>query len=230
MSNFVNSNKYLKDNIMLNFISKIFGGSKSDKDVDKIRPLVGQINAHFASYKSITNDELRSKTKEFQGRIKNHLTEIDNNIKSLTDQAEQLPAEDIIGRDDIYKEIDEIKKKRNEKIEEALKEILPEAFAVVKEAGRRFKENDELVSTATALDREFSIKKDYVTINGDQSTFKTSWMAAGNLVNWNMVHYDVQLIGGTVLHNGKIAEILYKGGMQLCINEIFIESVKNSHS
>jgi preprotein translocase subunit SecA len=215
MSNFVNSNKYLKDNIMLNFISKIFGGSKSDKDVDKIRPLVGQINAHFASYKSITNDELRSKTKEFQGRIKNHLTEIDNNIKSLTDQAEQLPAEDIIGRDDIYKEIDEIKKKRNEKIEEALKEILPEAFAVVKEAGRRFKENDELVSTATALDREFSIKKDYVTINGDQSTFKTSWMAAGNLVNWNMVHYDVQLIGGTVLHNGKIAEMATGEGKTL---------------
>jgi len=215
MSNFVNSNKYLKDNIMLNFISKIFGGSKSDKDVDKIRPLVGQINAHFVSYKSITNDELRSKTKEFQGRIKNHLTEIDNNIKSLTDQAEQLPAEDIIGRDDIYKEIDEIKKKRNEKIEEALKEILPEAFAVVKEAGRRFKENDELVSKATALDREFSIKKDYVTINGDQSTFKTSWMAAGNLVNWNMVHYDVQLIGGTVLHNGKIAEMATGEGKTL---------------
>ena len=101
---------------------------------------------------------MRSKTKEFQGRIKSHLTEIDNNVKSLTDQAEQLPAEDIIGRDDIYKEIDEIKKKRNEKIEEALKDILPEAFAVVKEAGRRFKENDELVSTATALDREFSIR------------------------------------------------------------------------
>ena len=200
---------------MLNFISKIFGGSKSDKDVDKIRPLVGQINAHFASYKSITNDELRNKTKEFQGRIKNHLTEIDNTIKSLTDQAEQLPVEDIVGRDDIYKEIDEVKKKRNEKIEEALKEILPEAFAVVKEAGRRFKENDELVSTATALDREFSIKKDYVTINGDKSTFKTSWMAAGNLVNWNMVHYDVQLIGGTVLHNGKIAEMATGEGKTL---------------
>jgi preprotein translocase subunit SecA len=200
---------------MLNFISKIFGGSKSDKDVDKIRPLVGQINTHFASYRSITNDELRSKTKDFQGRIKSYLTEIDNNIKSLTDQAEQLPVEDIVGRDDIYKEIDEVKKKRNEKIEEALKEILPEAFAVVKEAGRRFKENEELVSTATALDREFSIKKDYVTINGDQSTFKTSWMAAGNLVNWNMVHYDVQLIGGTVLHNGKIAEMATGEGKTL---------------
>jgi preprotein translocase subunit SecA len=200
---------------MLNFISKIFGGSKSDKDVDKIRPLVGQINTHFASYKSISNDELRNKTNEFRGRIKNHLTEIDNNIKALADQAEQLPLEDIIGRDDIYKEIDEIKKKRNEKIEEALKEILPEAFAVVKEAGRRFKENDELVSTATELDREFSIKKDYVTINGDQSTYKTSWMAAGSLVNWNMIHYDVQLIGGTVLHNGKIAEMATGEGKTL---------------
>jgi len=213
--NFANSIKTQKSHTMLNFISKIFGGSKSDKDVEKIRPLVAQINTHFSSYHTLSNDELRGKTTEFKSRIKSHLTEIDENISSLTAQADQLTIEDILGRDAIYKEIDEVKKKRNEKIEEALKEILPEAFAVVKEAGRRFKENDELISSATDLDKEFSIKKDYVTIRGDQSIFKTSWMAAGNLVNWNMVHYDVQLIGGAVLHDGKISEMATGEGKTL---------------
>ncbi|MEY4867564.1 MAG: preprotein translocase subunit SecA, partial [Bacteroidota bacterium] len=114
-----------------------------------------------------------------------------------------------------YKEIDALKKTRNEKIEDALKEILPEAFAAVKEAGRRLKENEELSSTATALDRELGVIKDYITIKGDQSIFKTSWMAAGSLVNWNMVHYDVQLIGGAVLHSGKIAEMATGEGKTL---------------
>ncbi|MEY3576473.1 MAG: preprotein translocase subunit SecA, partial [Bacteroidota bacterium] len=142
-------------------------------------------------------------------------TEIDNNINALTLQADQLPLEDILGRDDLYKEVDALKKTRNEKIEDALKDILPEAFALVKEAGRRFKENEELSSTATDLDRELGVKKDYITINGDQSVFKTSWMAAGSLVNWNMVHYDVQLIGGAVLHSGKIAEMATGEGKTL---------------
>ncbi|MFM2232260.1 MAG: hypothetical protein RJB31_961, partial [Bacteroidota bacterium] len=186
---------------MFKFISGLFGGSKSEKDVKEIRPLVQKINEHFASYQALSNDALRSKTSEFRSRIKVSLTEIDNNINALTLQADQLPVEDILGRDDLYKEVDTLKKTRNQKIEDALREILPEAFAVVKEAGRRFKEHEELTSTATALDRELGVKKDYITIKGDESIFKTSWMAAGSLVNWNMVHYDVQLIGGTVLHS-----------------------------
>lgn len=200
---------------MLNFISKIFGGSKSDKDVDKLRPLVGKINTHFTSYKDISNDVLRNKTVEFKNRIKSHLTEIDNQIIILNEQAELLPTENILERDGIYKEVDAIKKTRNEKIEEVLAEILPEAFAVVRETGRRFKENEELVSSATEADRELSVKKEYILIKGDQSIFKTRWMAAGSLVNWNMVHYDVQLIGGTVLHNGKIAEMATGEGKTL---------------
>ena len=200
---------------MFKLISGLFGGSKSEKDVNEIRPLVQKINAHFASYQAMSNDALRSKTSEFKARIKVSLTEIDNNISALTLQADQLPVEDILGRDDLYKEVDALKKTRNEKIEDALKEILPEAFALVKEAGRRFKENEELSSTATELDRELGVKKDYITIKGDQSVFKTSWMAAGSLVNWNMVHYDVQLIGGAVLHSGKIAEMATGEGKTL---------------
>jgi len=200
---------------MFKFLSGIFGGSKSEKDVKAISPLVGVINTHFGSYQSLSHDQLRAKTSEFRDRIKEHLVEIDNNIRALNEQAEQLPLEDILGRDDLYKEVDELKKKRNQQIEEILEKILPEAFAVVKEAGRRFKENDELVATATELDRELSVKKDYVKIRGDQSVFQTSWMAAGSLVEWNMVHYDVQLIGGTVLHQGKIAEMATGEGKTL---------------
>jgi len=200
---------------MFKFISGLFGGSKSEKDVKEIRPIVQKINEHFASYQALSNDALRAKTNEFKSRIKASLTEIDNNINALTLQADQLPLEDILGRDDLYKEVDALKKTRNEKIEDALKDILPEAFALVKEAGRRFKENEALSSTATDLDRELGVKKDYITINGDQSVFKTSWMAAGSLVNWNMVHYDVQLIGGAVLHSGKIAEMATGEGKTL---------------
>ncbi len=200
---------------MFKLISGLFGGSKSEKDVKEIRPLVQKINEHFAAYQALSNDALRSKTSEFKSRIKVSLAEIDNNINALTEQADQLPVEDILGKDDLYKEVDALKKTRNEKIEDSLKEILPEAFAAVKEAGRRLKENEELSSTATALDRELGVIKDYITIKGDQSIFKTSWMAAGSLVNWNMVHYDVQLIGGAVLHSGKIAEMATGEGKTL---------------
>ena len=192
---------------MFNFLSKLLGGSKSEKDVKQIRPIVEEINRHFLSYRSLDNDALRGKTQEFRQRIREHLTGIDEEIAGLNAKAEALDPSDIMGRDDIYQEIDRLRKKRNEQIEEVLKVILPEAFAVVKEAARRFTENTELVSTATQLDRDLSVRKEHVRIEGDRSIFRNSWMAAGNLVTWNMVHYDVQLIGGTVLHQGKISEM-----------------------
>ena len=192
---------------MFNFLSKLLGGSKSEKDVKLIRPVVEEINRHFLSYRSLDNDALRGKTLEFRQRIREHLTGIDEEIAGLNAKAEALDPSDIIGRDDIYQEIDRLRKKRNEQIEEVLKAILPEAFAVVKEAARRFTENTELVSKATPLDRDLSVRKEHIRIEGDNSIFRNSWMAAGNLVTWNMVHYDVQLIGGTVLHDGKIAEM-----------------------
>jgi preprotein translocase subunit SecA len=192
---------------MIGIISKLFGGNKSEKDVKKIAPQVEKINHFFAQYQQISNDELRGKTNEFKARIKSHLSDIDTQIENKKQAAEDLPIEDINGRDLIYKEVDELKKDRNKKIEEVLLEILPEAFAAVKETSRRFKENTELESTATDLDRELAAKKTFITINGDKSSFKNNWTAGGGLISWNMVHYDVQLIGGAVLHSGKIAEM-----------------------
>ncbi|WP_336516966.1 preprotein translocase subunit SecA [Pollutibacter soli] len=192
---------------MLKLFSKLFGGSKSEKDVLRLQPLVSTINQHFTTYQQLSNDALRNKTVEFRQRIKDHLVPVEQEIESLNKTAAELDPADIGGKDDIYKRIDELKKKKNQEIEVVLESILPEAFALVKEASSRFKNNTELVSTATELDRELSVKKDYVTINGDQSVFKNTWQAAGNTVTWNMVHYDVQLMGGTVLHQGKIAEM-----------------------
>ena len=200
---------------MLGFISKLFGGSKSEKDVKKIEPYVAKINQFFNSYQSLSNDELRNKTQEFRQRIKEHLKEIDAEIAERNAAADALPFNDLLGKDAIYQEVDKLKKDRDKKIEEALEAILPEAFAVVKETARRFKESTEIIATATPLDRDLSVKRDYVTIDGEKSVFKNTWSAAGGQVTWNMVHYDVQLIGGVVLHQGKISEMATGEGKTL---------------
>ena len=200
---------------MLGFLSKMFGGSKSEKDIKNIQPIVLQINQHFAAFQSLSNDQLRNKTQEFRQRIKAHLQKIDDEIAGLNKQAEELPFSDITGKDAIYQEVDKLIKDRDKQIEEVLKEILPEAFAVVKETARRFKENTEITATATQLDRDLSVKKDYIRIEGDKSIFKNTWNAGGAPVTWNMVHYDVQLIGGTVLHEGKISEMATGEGKTL---------------
>jgi preprotein translocase subunit SecA len=200
---------------MLGFLSKILGGNKSEKDVKVITPMVGQINEFFHQYQNLSNDKLRGKTNEFRQRIKEHLKDIDEKISAKQAEADALPEAEIQSRDVIYRETDELKKDRNKEIEKALEKILPEAFAVVKETARRFKDNQTLESTATQLDRVLSVQKDYITIEGEKSIFKNSWNAAGSLVSWNMVHYDVQLIGGIVLHQGKIAEMATGEGKTL---------------
>lgn len=200
---------------MLGFLGKLFGGSKSEKDVRQIQPIVDEINQYFQQYQSLTHDELRAKTLEFKHRIQDHLKEIEAEIEARKQAAEALDATDMQGKDAIYQEVDKLQKDRDAKIEEVLKQILPEAFAVVKETARRFKENAELVSAATELDRDFSVKKDYIRIEGDKSIYKNTWTAAGGQVTWNMVHYDVQLIGGAVLHSGKIAEMATGEGKTL---------------
>jgi protein translocase subunit secA len=146
---------------------------------------------------------------------KEHLREIDAEIEALNKQAEELSFSDITGKDELYNKVDQLIKERDKQIEDILMQLLPEAFAVVKETARRFKENSEIVATATQLDRDLSVKKDYVTIQGDKAIYKNSWTAGGNLITWNMVHYDVQLIGGTVLHQGKIAEMATGEGKTL---------------
>ncbi len=200
---------------MPGLLSKLFGGNKSEKDVKVITPYIAKINAFFDQYQSLSNDELRNKTIEFKQRIKEHLTEIDNEISNKKAEADQLESIDIAGRDQIYQQVDAMGKDRDKKIEEILLELLPEAFAVVKETARRFKDNAELVSTATELDKTFSVTKKYITIDGDKSIYKNKWIAGGTEVTWNMVHYDVQLIGGIVLHQGKIAEMATGEGKTL---------------
>ncbi len=200
---------------MLGFISKLFGGSKSEKDVKKIEHYVDKINGFFNSYSSLSNDQLRNKTQEFRQRIKEYLSEIDAEIKTKNTSAEELPFGDLMGKDSIYQEVDKLKKDRDKKIEEVLEELLPEAFAVVKQTARRFKESTEIVSTATEMDRDLSVKKKEIIIEGDKSIYKNTWIAGGTEVTWNMLHYDVQLIGGVVLHQGKIAEMATGEGKTL---------------
>ncbi|MET0636479.1 MAG: preprotein translocase subunit SecA [Chitinophagaceae bacterium] len=200
---------------MLGIISKLFGGNKSDKDVKKIQPIVEKTNQFFAEYASLTNDQLRSKTVDFRERIQEHLKESDDAIAGLNNQADALPFNELNQKDSLYQSIDKLKKEKNKKIEEILEQILPEAFAVIKETARRFKEGIQSPATATALDRELSIKKDYITIENDQAIYSSSWTAGGGQVTWNMVHYDVQLIGGAVLHSGKIAEMATGEGKTL---------------
>nr|MBP6624261.1 preprotein translocase subunit SecA [Chitinophagaceae bacterium] len=198
---------------MLNFINKLFGGSKSEKDVKKIQPIIDQINKNFNAYQSLSHDELRNKTTEFRARIKAYVKDIQDQIDEKKQLAEDTS--DIHLKSDIFKEVDQLVKDKDKKLEEVLLEILPEAFAVVKEAANRFKNNTELKSKATDLDRNLAVAKEYVTIDGDESTFQTTWIAGGTQVGWNMVHYDVQLIGGYNLHEGKISEMATGEGKTL---------------
>ena len=199
----------------MGLFSKMFGGNKSEKDIRAILPLVTKINQHFSTYQSLSNDELRNKTIEFRQRIASALKDIDIQIADINKKADELSFTDLMGKDAIYQEVDKLKKDRDQKIEDVLKEILPEAFAVVKETASRFKENTELVATATDLDRELSVQKNYIKIEGDKAVYQNTWTAGGTQITWNMVHYDVQLIGGIVLHQGKIAEMATGEGKTL---------------
>jgi preprotein translocase subunit SecA len=189
---------------MLNIFKKVFG-TKQDRDVKGYSGRVNEINGYFDQYKSLSLDELRGKTLEFRSRIKEHLAGIDEDIQNLKTQSES--EEDLLQREELYTQIDAITKERDEHLEDILRELLPEAFAVVKETSRRFSENTTLQVTTTDRDRDLAATRDYVSVTGDVATWKNSWQAAGGDITWNMIHYDVQLIGGMVLHDGKIAEM-----------------------
>ncbi len=191
---------------MLSFITQLFG-KKSDRDIKDIQPLVTTINQHFAQLQGLSNDELRAKTTAFKARIAEHQHEIDAEIASIKQQLDENPAMLPQEKSALYSQVDKLEKEYNTSLEEVLLELLPEAFAVVKETARRFKENDELVVTATETDRNLAAQKENVRINGDKATHSSTWLAAGNPITWDMVHYDVQLIGGIVLHQGKISEM-----------------------
>ena len=188
-------------------IAKVFGGTKTEKDLKLLTPYVAKINSEFEKLRDISDDELRGKTTELKGIIKDRLKEIDNQIDDLHKKVDEDRSLDVHQKEDIFSQIDKLEKNRDEELEEVLLEILPVGFAVVKETARRFAENEKIVVQATQWDKEIAAKKSNVEISGETATWKNRWQAAGNEVVWNMVHYDVQLIGGVVLHQGKIAEM-----------------------
>ncbi|MBB6237698.1 preprotein translocase subunit SecA [Pedobacter sp. AK013] len=198
---------------MLGFLAKIFG-SKSERDIKAIQPLVVKINEHYSKLSALSNDELRGKTTEFKDKISSFLTAIDEKISALKAEAESEDL-DLHQKTAIYDQVDALGKDRDTELEKVLLEILPEAFAVIKETSRRLSENDYLEVTATQFDRDYAARKNNVKIVGDKAQWANKWDAAGTEVAWNMVHYDVQLIGGIVLHSGKIAEMATGEGKTL---------------
>ncbi|MDT0651402.1 preprotein translocase subunit SecA [Autumnicola edwardsiae] len=189
----------------LDSVLKVFVGDKSKKDVKEIQPIVEQIKAYESEYEALGLDELRAKTAIFKAKIADALKEVNEKIIALEKEADE--SEDITRKEDIYVEIDALKDKSYEISEGILNEILPEAFATVKETAKRFVNNTQLRVKASSFDREISAEKDYVNLDGDFAIWNNSWDAAGKPVTWDMVHYDVQLIGGVAMHQGKIAEM-----------------------
>ena len=189
----------------LDAVLKMFVGDKSEKDVKSIQPIVEQIKALESEFEKLSLDELRNKTTSFKSKIKEATKAVDQQIIELQEKAEN--SEDIAEKEDIYAQIDTLKDEAYSISEGILNEILPEAFATVKETAKRFAHNETLEVTATEFDREISAIKDNVTLEGDKALWSNSWNAAGKQVTWDMVHYDVQLIGGVAMHQGKIAEM-----------------------
>ena len=190
---------------LLDSVLKVFVGDKSKQDVKSISPIVDEIKTFEKALEALSHDELRAKTAEFKSKIADARASFNAQIDELNTKAENT--EDIDEREDIYLEIDNIKDEIYTITEDVLNDILPEAFAVVKETAKRFVNNTEVKVKANAFDREISGDNDYVTLDGDQALWANSWDAAGKPITWDMVHYDVQLIGGIAMHQGKIAEM-----------------------
>ncbi|MEO2051401.1 MAG: preprotein translocase subunit SecA [Allomuricauda sp.] len=189
----------------INSVLKVFVGDKSEKDVKALQPLVKEIKSFEQQLEGLSHDELRQKTVAFKQRIADNCKEINEKIATLQEEVDN--STDIDRNEEIYSEIDKLNEEAYKISENTLNEILPEAFAVVKETAKRFAANETLTVTASEFDRKLSGDKDYVTLEGDKAVWNNSWDAAGKEVTWDMVHYDVQLIGGIALHQGKIAEM-----------------------
>ena len=190
---------------ILNNILKTFVGDKTKKDLNNITPLVAEIKTYEKQLESLTNDELRLKTAAFKEQIAKARAPFDDNINTLLQEVKKI--QDLDEKENIYQQVDDQNEAAQQASENILNQILPEAFAVVKETAKRFKENQTLEVTASENDRELTNTKTYVQLKGDKALWSNSWDAAGKPITWDMVHYDVQLIGGIVLHQGKIAEM-----------------------
>ena len=199
--------------ILASLIKLVFG-SKADKDRKQIEPYIEKIKAVYPSIEALSNDELRARSAGLMKQIADYIADDEARIVELKAKLEK-PEISLDEKEKISKEIDDTTKRIDDKIEVKLDEILPEAFAIMKDTARRFAQNETVVVTANDFDRELAATKDFVTIDGDKAIYATHWQAGGNDVKWDMVHYDVQLFGGVVLHKGKIAEMATGEGKTL---------------
>ena len=196
-----------------NFLKSLFG-DKSSRDMKLIQPLVEKVKAEYPKIKALTNDELRAKTKELQHYVQSSADEQKKQIKELKAKIEETPIDE---REEIFNQIDKLEKEVLDIYEKALDEVMPTAFNIIKDTARRFAENEETIVTATEFDRELAAQptNDFITIDGDKAIYHNEWTAGGNKIQWNMIHYDVQLFGGIALHQGKIAEMATGEGKTL---------------
>jgi len=198
-------------------IGKVLGkflGSKADRDMREVMPVVDKIRESYETVKDLSNDGLRERSAALRRRVEEFVTEEKTKMAEFRDRAED-PEVDVTEKEELYGEIDKLEEVIDEKYEQVLGEILPEAFALIKETARRFKENEEVDVTAQDYDRALAATRDSVEIRGQRAVWKNRWMAGGNEITWDMVHYDVQLIGGVALHSGKIAEMATGEGKTL---------------
>ena len=188
-----------------NSILKFFIGDKTKKDIKSILPIVEEIKSFESDISKLNNDELREQTLNFKSEIELSINEIKSKIKELKEAVDKT--DDFDEKEELYTQIDKCEEESYKITEDTLNKILPQAFAVVKETAKRFFNNKELIVKATAFDREISANKEYVELNKNNAVWKNSWDAAGKPITWDMIHYDVQLIGGITMHQGKIAEM-----------------------
>ena len=200
--------------IFSSFLKKFFG-DKSTKDIKKLLPILEQIKQEYAALQNISNDELRQRTKDLREQIAKSLEPVNAKLEGYKKELASPEPLDIRRQEELYDEIENCEKEIDEIIKNQLDEMLPKAFAIIKDTARRFKENETVEVTATEMDRDLATKNDSVVIEGDKAIYHNAWKAGGNLIKWDMVHYDVQLIGGIVLHQGKIAEMATGEGKTL---------------
>ena len=196
-----------------NIISKLFG-TKSDRDLKQLKPILNNILKEFNRIDTLSDDDLRSESAAIRARVLDYVAADEAKVVSIREKLEDVEIA-VSEKEKLATELDELIKEIDTKLEEILNQVLPETFAIVKSTARRFKENSVIRVKATQFDRDLSTTHDFVTIKGDIAEWKNSWMAGGNMITWDMVHYDVQLYGGAVLHSGKIAEMATGEGKTL---------------